>query len=404
MIAAGREEHSLLPLSGLSCRWCLLRDTDETVVGELEYDVLVDGDRRVVRRALAAAGARPIRSWGRSPHRQFVWWDDVRGRPIRLDVVDELAFGAERELRLTVRDAVLDGVTDRDGWPRPTPSNEQWLAVLHGLLDRDHLRPRDIDRFEPWVGADDDVVARTLPASLSCALADAARSRDWDALEGRRDDVRSAIRRRQPVGATMRRAWRSAMMRTTKLQRAILRPGVRVALLGPDGAGKSTTIEALIDAGVVDSSVYLGVAPAEHRHRGSVPGLALIRTIRRLARAWVTASMRRRRGNSVALDRHPLEAAIGPPTSKRTTLARRWILGHVLPRPDAVVVLMAPAEVLHDRKPEHALAEVVARRNRYLELARAHGYPIVDTTREPGDVVAAIGRVVHEARLGSRAS
>lgn len=386
-------------LDRLPVRWCLLRDTDESGTGEIEYDVLVDGGhRRAVDRTLVDAGAHVVASWGRAPHRQYTWWDVSLQRRVRLDLVDELSFGSARELRLDVRDAVLDAVTQRDGWPRPTPSSEQWLALFHGLLDRDRLRPRDLGRFEPWVGTEDDVVADVLYDSLRTGIAQSAQAGDWDAVAARRVEIRTALHRHQRVGSTARRLWRLTMMRTTKLQRALLRPGVRVALLGPDGAGKSTTIEALQQSGIVATSVYLGVAPARHRGRSTVPGIALLRTIRRLVGGWTVASIRRRRGESIALDRHPLEAMIGPTTSKRTTLVRRWILAHVLPRPEAVVVLMAPAEVLHDRKPEHGLDDVVARRDRYLELARRHDYPVVDTTSAPADVVAAISRVVHEAQ------
>ena len=93
---------------------------------------------------------------------------------------------------------------------------------------------------------------------------------------------------------------------------------------------------------------------------------------------------------------------IGPPTTSRVTLARRWILAHVLPQPDLVVVLMAPAEVLHRRKPEHGLEEVRAKRARYLELAHQRGYPVVDTTAAPTEVVAAIERAIHERRATRR--
>jgi thymidylate kinase len=375
----------------------LLREVADAGAAELEYDVLVDGEARVVHRNLTDHGARRLVNWGRAPHRQYTWWDPSAQRLVRLDLVDELSFGPVRELRIDVRKAVLDAVTERDGVPRPSPSNEQWLALLHGLLDRDRFRPRDVDRLDEWVGTDDDVVAAALLPSTRAELVSAIRSSDWDAVERFRPRVLAELRQRQRLAAGARRAWRRSMTRTTKVQRAILRPGVRVALLGPDGAGKSTTIETLKQSGVVATSVYLGVAPAQQRSKAvAVPGIALLRTIRRLIRAWLTATIRRRRGESVALDRHPLEATIGPPTSKRTTLARRWILAHLLPRPEVVVVLTAPPEVLHQRKPEHDLDDAVARHGRYLELARRHGLPVVDTTAAPSDVVAQISRIVHE--------
>lgn len=379
----------------------MLRDTDDNEATP-EFDVLVDGDRRAVRRVLMSVGARPVPSWGRSPHRQFTWWDDVRGTAVRLDLVDQLAFGSVRELVVDRVGVVFEGVTWRDGWRRPSPPTEQWLALLHGLLDRDRLRPRDMARLEPLVlRADDDIIVDVLPAPLAIELEAAAATGDSAALESLRPDLLAALRGRQPVDTFARRQWRRGLMRTTKVQRAILRPGHRIALLGPDGAGKSTTIEALIEADVVDASAYLGVAPAEHRRKRAVPGIALVLTMRRLVVAWLSSSVRRRRGESIALDRHPLEAVIGPPTSKTTTRVRRWMLAHLLPRPEVVVVLMAPPEVLHERKPEHGIDEVVAKRDRYLELARSRGYRVVDTTEPPAAVVASIRRAVHD-RSGAR--
>lgn len=378
-------------LHHLDCRWCLLRDTG---VDDFEYDVLVDGDPRTIRRALTSIGARPIRSWGRAPHRQFLWWCDDLGCDVRLDLVDRLAFGRHGEFVVDRRDAMLATVTERGGWPRPAPSTEQWAALLHALLDRDRLRPIDRDRLTPWVGTLDDPVADALPEAIVADLTARVAAGDWAGVEATRDAVTAALAARNGLRSRVTSTWRSTWSRTTKLQRAVLRPGARVALLGPDGAGKSTTIASLVAAGVVDSSVYLGVAPADRRRRGRVPGIELARTVARLHRGWWTATVRRRRGRSVALDRHPLEARIGPPTTKATTRARRWILSHVLPRPELVVVLTAPTTVLHHRKPEHPPDEVDRRRARYLDLAEREGFEVIDTTQDPEVVVRQVNRAL----------
>jgi thymidylate kinase len=326
-----------------------------------------------------------------------VFWDAALRRPVRLDVVDRLAVGRHHELRLDGADDVLRDAIVVDGWPRPAPADEQWLALLHGLLDRSRWRAVDAARLVDWVGGHDGTVPGQLPRPVVEALDDAVRRADWPALQGQRDQVVRALSERDPAGTRRRRLARRLLRSTTKLQRALLRPGCRIAVLGPDGAGKSSTIAELLARGIVADCVYLGVAPASAARRRRVPGLTLALVSLRLARGWLRATAQRRRGRSVALDRHPLEATIGPPTTKVTTRIRRAILSHLLPRPDVAVVLMAPAEVLWQRKPEHSLDEVRARRERYLQLADRRGFAVVDTTASVDEVVDAIRRIAVEA-------
>jgi hypothetical protein len=69
-----------------------------------------------------------------------------------------------------------------------------------------------------------------------------------------------------------------------------------------------------------------------------------------------------------------------------------WMLRWIYPRPDLVIMLDAPAEVLHARKPEATVAWLERRRQQYLELAPlVPQFVVVDVDR-PLD--AAVSEVV----------
>jgi thymidylate kinase len=120
------------------------------------------------------------------------------------------------------------------------------------------------------------------------------------------------------------------------------------------------------------------------------------------------------RGRMVIFDRHFFAdfyaadiAADGPPRP----LGRKihgFMLRRVFPKPDLVVCLDAPAEVLFGRKPEGTLERV--RRKRQQSLAALDALPqciVVDATRPPDEVVsevAAAVRSLYERRLQERQS
>jgi thymidylate kinase len=65
-----------------------------------------------------------------------------------------------------------------------------------------------------------------------------------------------------------------------------------------------------------------------------------------------------------------------------------WLLAHAYPKPDLVVYLDAPAEVLLARKQEGTLESLEQRRQDYLRLAEVfEHFVVVDATRPP-EVVA----------------
>ena len=218
-----------------------------------------------------------------------------------------------------------------------------------------------------------------------------------------------------------------------------------VAIVGPDGAGKTSVARALERAlGRPAIYLYMGVSP-ESSNR-VLPTTRLLRWLRRSRRAGATTprtfgaqapaagsgdgaakrlrrSLRaaahlgnrlaeecyrqgltwwhRKRGRVVLFDRHffadfyttDVEGAGRLPLSRR--LHGRF-LRHVYPRPDLVLYLDAPPELLRARKQEADLETLEAMRRNYERLAEA-GLPYVALdARQPLDaVVAEAAAVIH---------
>ena len=210
---------------------------------------------------------------------------------------------------------------------------------------------------------------------------------------------------------------------------------ISVAIIGPDGAGKST-ITAELERQPMPAQVkriYMGVnleassmmlpttrlALAVKRARGRRPdmtapssagsappgGRPARRVVKGIARAarlvmWIAeewfrqgvAEFHRRRGAIVVFARHfyadyyHFDVASG---GRRSVSARvhGYLLEHLYPKPDLVICLDAPGQVLFDRKGEASPEWLEHRRRQYLELAdQLPDFVVVDVDR-PLDVV-----------------
>lgn len=226
--------------------------------------------------------------------------------------------------------------------------------------------------------------------------------------------------------------------------------GFTVALIGPDGAGK-TTVARLLDQALQRPTVYLYMGDNPDASNRSLPTTRLaaalkrrmgrtvdhgppdwrrervhdrgnplkrgLRTTKSLLRMgnqlaeeyyrWFIAWRHLRRGRIVLFDRHFFTDyyawdVIGGRGER--TLARRIhgaVLSRTYPKPDLVLYLDAPAELLLERKGEGTLESLRQRRDDYLHLgAQLPHFVVIDAAQDLSRVVAAASAAI-EAHAAS---
>jgi glycosyltransferase involved in cell wall biosynthesis len=167
-------------------------------------------------------------------------------------------------------------------------------------------------------------------------------------------------------------------------------PRGSVAVVGPDGAGKSTLVESIVaiaetaHVDVTRAHFRPGVllrtrgdgAPVEDPHSQDERSamLALPRTILvwlDFAAGWIAPWRRASRRGLLLLERPWLDQAVDPRRYRLSASATRVVevLGRLLPRADVCVELKGDPEAINQRKPEIGVTEVARQQRKWLELA-----------------------------------
>ena len=359
------------------------------------------------RAALAGVGFVFVPSLGRGSHRALHAVDPETGAWLKVDIVTRIDFGRFAEFRTDLAAGFL-GRRRRDGaeWTLD-PDDGFWSLLFHELLDKPApvaARADDLAALAAHAGATGPG-ARVATTSLSAgvgaqALIDHAAARDIDALLR----IGQRLRRRRTPGTTLRRLRNGLLRRLDRLEPPFVRRGLSIALLGPDGAGKSTLSHSVAVSGPLPlRSVYLGLyGGSRGRRHARLPGVGLLGWLTRMWRGWAVGALHVARGRIVIFDRHPYGARLRVVGAGRPSIGRR-IQAHSLPAPDLVILLDAPAELLYARKPEHPLERLAAQRAACLELARTLRRAEVVDVGGPVEGVARTVTAIAWRRLSERA-
>lgn|SRR5690554_4972565 len=376
-------------------RYCVLRDAnriERMVDGEIDL-LVAPSHWRQLNTALARTGFAPLASRGYAPHRFFLAYDAETDTWLKVDAVDALVYGRPRK---TLSTGLAAECLERRRlcgpvWA-PAPEHELMTLLLHGTLDKGRFDPPRAERLQ-YLAAElsesdtvDPLLASYWAPGVSWEmLRQQISAGEWNALLDQAPAVANRLRQRDPLG-TRTRAATNRVLRTLDRSRGLVRPAVpSVAVLGPDGAGKSTVADGIDSASMFPvRRVYMGLYQKKRKRSGAgkLPGVGFVQLLMTQWRRYLTARYHQGAGRLVIFDRYAYDALLPSPRPLNLPRRiRRWLLARTCPPPDLVVLLDAPAETLFARKGEHSVEILEQQRQSYLALQqRIPQMVVVDAT------------------------
>jgi hypothetical protein len=391
--------------------WSLLRVPSNLAAPSGDVDVLVEREHSgALREAAEAIGFVSMPGWRSAPNMILVRYDRASDRWLVLDVVTSVSFRAPAGWRLSgVEREVLRRRELHDGVAVPEDSDAFWLLLLHCLLDKRFVPPhyrQCLKMLAPC--ASRSVIGRTALSAAGdhwseTSLTDAVLSGRWQALEEMSAQLAADLGRRRAARDKAGARVEQALATVRKPLLLSRRRGVSVALLGPNGVGKSTAVEAIRCSFPFESrTVYMGLWKSAGGGALRAGLEVLVRPLR-IWRRYAGARLHQVRGRLVLFDRYVYEAWLpAKPPFLALKKAYYWLLRHAVPSPDLAVVLDVPGEVAYARKGENPPDELEFERRTYRDLAaQRRTLRVIDASRDADAVRADITSLVWE-RLASR--
>jgi thymidylate kinase len=377
--------------------WCLLRGGANLAAPTGDVDLLVSpASLGSVDGVFDDLGALRHRSWGRGSHRFFVVYDPPSARWLKFDLVSELAFDPRQAVVGPTGDGVL-ARRQRDGatWVA-SRADAFWLLLLHCVLDKAAFS----DRYQAELGELSDSALEGGPELRAWVeglsprrwreveIVDAVRLGRWNQLLALGRAIRRASARQEPAAFVLRSLRAVALRRASRLVGPVVGKPPVIALVGPDGTGKSSVARRLVEWWPAGGRVvHLGLYT--RAIRGGPFG-----RIWHLAHARLATIYHLLRGRLIVLDRHPIEDREDGDPWHRIRVA---VMRLIAPRPTRVVVLDTTADELARRRPDHDPAWLERKRGEFRQLAALHPeWALVDASPDLETVTADVATIAWE--------
>ena len=392
-------------------RYCVLHDWEglpERLGSDLDMAVHPE-DLPALGRALGdlrALGFRFVQSLEYAPDAHYLVFLRTAGET-EAARVDVITAHWRKGVLVDTGEAMTARARTHRGFRVPEPAMEfRYLAAKRVLKEAaPGAKGRRLAELARQLGP---AAAREAVADLFGGAADAVAEA---AAGGTLDEQARELRRKLLWRNALRRPWRTVCFwgrdAARRLKRWLEPAGLMVAVAGPDGVGKSTFLEELA-GGIAPAfrRVYryhwrpgllgrlrAGASPVNPHGAGLDPGwLSVIRLVwvaldyqmGRLQLRW-----RKARSGLIVFDRYYHDILVDPERYRYggpAWLAR--LLARTAPKPDLLLVLDAPEEVIRGRKQELDAAELKRQLEGYRRLAAEFGGKLVDAGADAETVAA----------------
>lgn len=412
-----RTAFEALERSGIS--FCLLHGEANLRHPVRDVDLLVArSDLGRVATSLAAVGFVAISPIGSGGHQVAAEFGAYLGTWVVLDIVCEMSYGPSGSFLVNwlrprfataAADACLERRVARNPYHVLHPDDAFWELLLNCIVDKGSVPERHGDQLVRLASAArtdgplGSVVERWCPQGWSAeAIIDAVRARRWEDLLRLGPMLAASQTAANPVHARTSAFARGLRRLRVDLGRLVAARGggLSVALLGPDGSGKSSLAARVCGTSPVPCHVvYMGLWQGQE-------GMGLPRQVLRASlriftvwRRYLVARLFMAAGGIVLFDRYVYDALLTPaPPLVRLKRAYFSILSRSCPAPDLVLLLDAPGAVMAARKPEAVPKELEAMRHDFLRVVeQVHAAQVIDAGKDEDSVFTDAASLIWDA-------